>query len=100
MCVGGGLGVRGGTGFKAAETYVAQGPGANANTSSCSGQINCFLSLPLLFGLAAPQIGALAAPAGINETDTHVYSGRADACARAHAHTQHTAHSRTPAFCE
>lgn len=30
--------------YKAAETYVACSPGANANTflSSCSGQINCF----------------------------------------------------------
>lgn len=58
-------------GDKAAETYVARRPGANANTSSCSGQINCFYLRCLYLGSPRCRLG-LAIPGGINETDAHM----------------------------
>lgn len=81
-------------GVKAAETYVAQRPRANANTSPHSGQINCFLSRLLLFGLTAPHIGGLVLPGGINQTDAH-------ACAAPHVHIHTHTYTRrlfAPAF--
>lgn len=41
---------------EAAETCACE-PGFNANTSPCSGQMNCFLSWLLLFGLT-PAVSA------------------------------------------
>lgn len=58
-------------GDKAAETYVACRPGANANTSSCSGQINCFYLRCFYLGSPRCRLG-LAIPGGINETDAHM----------------------------
>lgn len=67
-------------GDKAAETYVACRPGANANTSSCSGQINCFYLRCFYLGSPRCRLG-LAIPGGINETDAHM------CIAHTHTHT-------------